>query len=337
MNKVVHVAAAAIFGADGRLLISKRPAHVHQGGLWEFPGGKVEPGETVSEALCRELQEELGIVTEQYSPLIRIPYSYPDKTVLLDVWRVIRFSGKPVGCEGQALKWLDTQELDAAAFPAANRPIIDALLLPDRYMITGPSIDDADYLNRFERALKAGIQMVQFRANHSFQSALLEKSIELCRRYRALLILNDSLELASEFDVDGIHLTSKQLVSIEADTLRAWRETKEKKRNKVWIGASCHNEAELKRATELGANYASLSPIQKTGSHPDTAALGMDRFRYLVDKASIPVFALGGMSMNSTEQVIQYGGQGIAAISAFWEPHELEKLSDAACEDSSVG
>ena len=320
MGKVVHVAAAAIFGADGRLLISKRPQHVHQGGLWEFPGGKVESGESIEKALCRELKEELGIVPERYTPLIRIPYQYPDKTVLLDVWRVLQFSGKPAGCEGQDLKWLETGELDATDFPAANRPIIDALLLPDRYMITGVSADETEYLCRLEQALKNGIRMVQFRVKQSDQLAWLEKSLELCRRYQALLIVNSSLEFANDVDVDvdGIHLTSNQLRSIESKKLKSWREAKEMRRGKIWVGASCHDEAELKLAVELGVSYASLSPVLATTSHPDTPALGWDKFREYVDTTPIPVFALGGMNVNSTEASIKFGGQGIAAISAFW-------------------
>ncbi len=180
--KYIHVAAAAIFGEDGRLLITRRPDHAHQGGLWEFPGGKVEPGETVQQALFRELKEELGIEPRDYIPLIRIPFSYPDKTVLLDVWRVRSFDGKPQGLEGQPMRWVSVNQLDRAEFPAANCAIIDSLQLPDRYLITGDYTDPEDFLGRLQRALAAGIRMVQLRDKTAIPdqtNLLLSKAVSL--------------------------------------------------------------------------------------------------------------------------------------------------------------
>ena len=104
--KRVHVAAAVIRGTDGSILIARRADTQHQGGLWEFPGGKVEAGESVEAALARELKEELGITVEVARPLIKVQHDYPDKQVLLDVWEVSAFSGEPHGVEGQPLAWL---------------------------------------------------------------------------------------------------------------------------------------------------------------------------------------------------------------------------------------
>ena len=126
----LHVAAGAIVGADGRILIARRAQHRHQGGLWEFPGGKVEDGEGVREALARELWEELHIEVEQARPLIQIRHRYPDKAVLLDVWRVGRFGGAPAGREGQPLAWAAPEALAGYDFPAANAPIVAAVRLP---------------------------------------------------------------------------------------------------------------------------------------------------------------------------------------------------------------
>ncbi|MDG9670707.1 8-oxo-dGTP diphosphatase MutT [Hahella sp. CR1] len=129
--KAVHVAVAVVLDQHNRVLVARRPDHLHQGGLLEFPGGKVEPGETVLAALQRELFEEVGVqvdVSEDAAnPLIQIEHHYPDKHVLLDVWRVSRFSGEAQGREGQYVAWLDLNELDPEAFPAANREIIAAL------------------------------------------------------------------------------------------------------------------------------------------------------------------------------------------------------------------
>ena len=128
--KLVHVAVGVICDADQRILIARRADHLHQGGLWEFPGGKVEAGETVQEALVRELREELAIAVapEGCQPLTEIHHDYGDKAVLLDVWWVRQFSGEPEGAEGQPLQWVAPNTLNDYPFPAANRAIIDAIL-----------------------------------------------------------------------------------------------------------------------------------------------------------------------------------------------------------------
>src|SRR5690606_37876357 len=120
-----------------RILIARRADTAHQGGLWEFPGGKVEPGETVQQALQRELLEELGVTTGDFTPLIQIAHDYGDKAVLLDVYRGVIQAGTAHGREGQPLKWVTPGELNGYAFPAANRPIVSAITLPQRLLITG--------------------------------------------------------------------------------------------------------------------------------------------------------------------------------------------------------
>ncbi len=123
----VHVAVGIVAGADGTVLIARRPDHVHQGGLWEFPGGKVEHDESVLGALGRELHEELGITVRAAEPLLQIRHTYPDRRVLLDVWRVTDFQGEPHGSEGQPLVWVSPGEMERFVFPAADEPIIAAL------------------------------------------------------------------------------------------------------------------------------------------------------------------------------------------------------------------
>jgi 8-oxo-dGTP diphosphatase len=129
MSKVVYVVAAAIIAADQRLFIAKRPEHVHQGGLWEFPGGKQEVGETALAALQRELSEEIGIQINSagVSPLIKIEHDYGDKQVILDVYMVRTFTGEAHGAEGQETRWIDIANIAEYQFPAANQGIIHAL------------------------------------------------------------------------------------------------------------------------------------------------------------------------------------------------------------------
>lgn len=123
----LHVAVAVILDRRHRVLVSRRPDDVHQGGLWEFPGGKVEPGESVEDALVRELGEELGIAVEFSTPLLEVRHDYPERSVLLDVHVVRDFTGEPRGLEGQPVQWLSAAQLDAGVFPAANGAIIDAM------------------------------------------------------------------------------------------------------------------------------------------------------------------------------------------------------------------
>ena len=135
-SSVIHVVAGIIRNPQGQILLAKRPQHLHQGGLWEFPGGKCEPGEQAFAALQRELHEELGIAVRSAQPFIRIPYNYPDKRILLDVWQVNDYAGEAFGKEQQTIVWVSDAELERFAFPAANRPILTALRLPDTCLIT---------------------------------------------------------------------------------------------------------------------------------------------------------------------------------------------------------
>lgn len=123
----VHVAVGVVCDGADRILVSRRPQHVHQGGLWEFPGGKVETGETVEQALRRELLEELAIDVRECQPLITIRHDYVDKAVCLDVWWVSAFAGEPHGREGQPWRWVAAAELPSLEFPQANRPILAAI------------------------------------------------------------------------------------------------------------------------------------------------------------------------------------------------------------------
>jgi 8-oxo-dGTP diphosphatase len=126
--KIVEVAAGVIYNPEGEILIAKRADNQHQGGLWEFPGGKIEQGESAQQALARELYEELAIKVSASEPLVRIAHDYTDKSVVLDVWCVTAFSGEARGVEGQPLAWVSVDQLTDYEFPAANEPIIAAVL-----------------------------------------------------------------------------------------------------------------------------------------------------------------------------------------------------------------
>lgn len=312
MSDCLHVAVALIEGADGRVLVSRRATHVDQGGLWEFPGGKVEPGEQVAAALARELEEELGITPLTTAPLIRLRHRYPTREVLLDVWRVSQYLGQPQGREGQPLRWLAPDALNPAEFPAANGPIILAARLPSHYLITpSPTLPPADFLAHLEVALQRGVRLVQLRAPDASLDSLrplAQQALALCRRYQARMMIGRQLSLVEQVGADGVHLSSSQLMACTQRPVLPGR----------WVAASCHNAAEVAQANALGLDFVVISPVLPTASHPGGAALGWEGFAMLAEQACMPVYALGGMSIDDHQQACGHGAQGIAAIRALW-------------------
>ncbi|MBU1190714.1 MAG: Nudix family hydrolase [Gammaproteobacteria bacterium] len=305
----VHVAAAVITNAQGEVLISLRHAQLHQGGLWEFPGGKVEPGEEVYAALARELHEELGVTVQAARPLIRIPHAYPDKQVLLDVWQVTIFSGTPHGREGQPIRWVAPDKLVDFAFPAANQPIVTAARLPDRYLITPEP--DVDFLDQLKRAFQSGIRLVQLRAKSLDTAAyrdLARNVCELAHAQGARVLLNADPAVVLDVGADGVHLTTARLAALSQRPLPTDH----------WVAASCHNAAELRQATAIGCDFAVLGPVQSTASHPGASYLGWEGFQVLADNAVLPVYALGGMQPPDQTRAWGAGAQGIAAIRSLW-------------------
>lgn len=309
----MHVAAGVIVNPRGEVLLSRRAPQADQGGLWEFPGGKVEAGETAEAALARELHEELGIEVRCARPLIRIPHSYPSRDVLLDVWRVDAYLGDPHGREGQPLAWVPPDELSRYRYPAANLPIVTAARLPAVYLITGePAQESAVFLARLERCLQKGVRLVQLRAkalDEQRYSDLARESLALCRRYGAQLLLNAEPRLVTQLGADGVHLSSARLRALAQRPLGA----------DCWVAASCHDAAELELARRLGVDFAVASPVKATASHPGMPTLGFDGLRRLTERATIPIFALGGMCLEDCAEAWCSGAQGIAAIGALWE------------------
>lgn len=310
--KRLHVAAGVIRDAKGHVLIAKRSLDTHQGGLWEFPGGKVEAGETAEAALARELAEELGITVTAARPLIQVRHDYPDKHVLLDVWEVGAFTGEPHGAEGQPLAWVAPEALRGYDFPVANRPIIAAARLPDRYLITPDNLTPQALLSGISLALKTGIRLVQLRAPSLSDSKYRELAVEVTKLCagRAQLMLKGPLEWAEEFPDAGWHLTATQL--------RAHAETGRPIEPGRWLAASCHDEAELGMAMIMGVDFVVLSPILTTASHPDAKPLGWRRAAQMLLGFGQPAYVLGGLGQNDLAQALRAGAQGVAGIRAFW-------------------
>jgi 8-oxo-dGTP diphosphatase len=292
-KKIVHVAVAVVW-REGRLLIARRPHHTHQGGMLEFPGGKVEPGENVRQALVRELLEETAVTVspEDLESLIGIRHDYGDKEVFLDVWQARESSGEPHGVEGQPVFWLAPDELKARDFPAANRPIISAIRLPRQLAISGDAARPDEAVDRC--VLGVGRQkppLMVLRLPSLSSEAYTEVAGRCLKRLpETPLIVHDRPELVADLPVAGVHLS--------------WR-----------------------RAAELagiGADYATLGPVLPTRSHPGVRGMGWERFSELASQAVLPVYALGGTSPELLDRAIETGGQGIAGISWWWPTQEAE-------------
>jgi len=314
-KNIVHVAVAVLQNSNGQYLIAKRPQESHQGGLWEFPGGKVENNESVLDALKRELFEETGITIIQATPLIRIYHDYSDKSVLLDVWHINNFSGEAFGKEEQKIRWISTNDFSFYDFPEANMPIIKAVQLPDKYMITGNFNNEDDLLKRIQDALKKGIKLVQFRAKNidtELYFCYAKKIYQLCEKSTAKVLLNISVKNYIKYHADkyshGIHLNTKEIKSYNYGILN----------HKCLVSTSTHNEKEINLSKKKQIDFIVLSPVKNTLSHPSAVPLGWKQFQQLADKAACPVYALGGMTTNDIDTAKKYGAQGIAAISEFW-------------------
>lgn len=321
--KRIHVAAAVIYNATKeKILLAKRLAHQHQGGKWEFPGGKVELQEDVKEALIRELAEEIGIQITQAEPLIQIRHDYSDKAVLLDIWQVTAFTGVPYGAEGQVIKWISQTKLNDYSFPAANIPILQAIALPDCCLITPDPTTTPHFLATFEQLLKNGVSLVQFRAkslNADHYQPLAQQLTHKAHQYNAKVILNSppvSILTSNLLEqADGLHLTSRQLMTTQQRPALRQGQT---------LSASCHSLLELEQAAQLQTDFVMLSPVQKTTSHPKAKAMGWERFHAATQAINCPVYALGGLGHHDIATAKQHGAQGIAAISQLWDKVIIE-------------
>ncbi|WP_254425100.1 Nudix family hydrolase [Rhodanobacter sp. B04] len=309
----MHVMAGVLRDSAGRVLLAQRPPGKHLAGMWEFPGGKLEPGETPLAALARELHEELGITLQRAAPLIRVPRHHIDCKLLLDTWRVDQWEGTPQSREGQALQWLPPAQVDPAILTLADRAILQALRLPPRYPITPADVtpDQRDrWFGRIGRALERGEPMLQLRLPLwpcELVRELAAALLPLARRHGTQLLLNGDIDGARDLGI-GVQLKSIQLSTLSERPLPLQQ----------LVGASCHDAAQLAQASRIGADFATLSPVAATRSHPQTLPLGWAGFEPLAEAAALPVYALGGMAPGQISQARQHSAQGVAGIHEFW-------------------
>ena len=314
-RRPIHVVAGVITDVRGRVLLARRTRGRDLAGFWEFPGGKVDPGETPEQALARELAEELGIEATVGEPVIAVPHRYPHKRIVLDVRRIAAWRGVAKGLDGQALAWAPPAKLADYPMPAADRPVLAALSQPDRYLVTpdlagnNADADDA-WLRSLQRALRDGIRRVQLRSTACSDGprwvALVERAVALCREAQAEVLLNHDIALAHALGI-GVHLRAAQLAALPQRPLPAEKP----------VAASCHTEQDLRDAERLGCDFAVLGPVRATASHPGAPGIGWDAFATLREASALPLYAIGGMTADDLAEARAHGAQGIAAIRAF--------------------
>ncbi len=310
-SKIVEVAAAVLQNPDGTFLLAQRPPDKIWAGYWEFPGGKIEPGETRYQALVRELREELGIEVTKAYPWITRLYTYPHATVRLNFFRVTDWQGDLHPHEGQQVSWQRLPDISVAPVLPANAPVMRALSLPTLYAISNVAeLGEPEFLNRLDVALNSGLRLVQLREKNYSPDALRELALKMLATIRrhddAHLIVNGDFALAKEIGADGVQLSAKQLRELNT------------RPDLEWCAASCHDAEELRRAEAIGCDFALLSPVLPTRSHPGAPHLGWEIFAEMVAGTAIPVYALGGLTHDDLQVAWCRGAHGISLLRQAW-------------------
>jgi 8-oxo-dGTP diphosphatase len=298
---MIEVVAAVIERPDGTFLLAERPPGKVYAGYWEFPGGKVEPGEAAGQALARELHEELGIAVEHAYPWITREYVYPHGHVRLSFFRVVQWKGEPHPREDQAIAWQARAGAMVAPMLPANAPVLAALALPHEYAITDATrIGIAPMLAALERRLEQGLRLVQVREpqlDERVRELFTTQVIGLAHRYGCKVLVK-----SAHAGADGVHCTAADLMRLPV-------------RPAGIAAASCHTSDELERAMGLGFDFVVAGPVLEKG---DASALGWERFAALIRGASIPVYAIGGVQPADMERAWRAGAHGIAMIRGSW-------------------
>lgn len=306
----LEVVAAVLQRPDGAFLLAQRPAGKVYEGYWEFPGGKVESGESPASALTRELHEELGIDVERAYPWITREYDYAHAAVRLRFYRVTAWSGELHGKESQQFAWQRCGALSVSPLLPANGPILSALGLPTLYGISNAGeVGVEAFLRRLEPALARGLRLFQIREKSLPADSMVDvarRAVTLAKAHGASVLLNGEDALAVSLGMSGVHLSAARLMRVE------------RRPDVELVGASCHNAVELARAAQLGVDFVVLGPVLETASHPGAPALGWDTFSALIAGYALPVYSIGGLRSEHLERAWEAGAHGIAAIRGCW-------------------
>ncbi|MFP5381959.1 MAG: Nudix family hydrolase [Gammaproteobacteria bacterium] len=310
MSELTEVVATVLTQPDGRVLLAQRPAGKPYAGYWEFPGGKVEPGETLEAALVRELHEELGIIVEAPCRWITRVFEYPHATVRLNFFRLFAWQGEPHPHEDQVFSWQRPDAVEVTPLLPANFPVLKALTLPPLLGITHAEALGVDtFLARLDVALADGLRLIQVRdksLREGERLTLARETVRRAHRHDARVLVNGSPELARAAGADGVHLDGAAAARCDA------------RPDCEWVGVSCHDGGELAQAAVLGADFALLSPVLPTQTHPGAPTLGWETFSALAAASPIPVYGLGGLAHKDLALAQSHGAHGVALLRGAW-------------------
>jgi 8-oxo-dGTP diphosphatase len=307
---VVEVAVGVLIRSDGAALLADRPAGKPYAGYWEFPGGKLEAGESVDAALRRELREELGIDIGASLPWVVFEHDYPHAYVRLHFRRVFDWEGEPRSREGQRIGFYRPGgELPAPLLPATV-PVTRWLELPDIYAVSniagsgGPA-----FLDALDAALARGLRMVLLREPALAPGELAALAPAIAARVRAagaraLISSRHDESLWPLFD--GVQLTAFDLMRLK------------QRPPARWLAASVHDREQLRLARALGCDFAVLGSVRSTASHPGAAPIGWQRFGSLAIDTPLPLYAIGGLDATDLPQARRAGAHGVALLRAAW-------------------
>ena len=309
-TRITRVAAAVIVAADGRVLLAQRPPGKPYAGYWEFPGGKLEPGETAPVALARELHEELGVTVRRAAPWLTQEFVYPHAHVRLEFFRVFAWDGEPQGRDGQAFAWQVPGRFTVAPLLPANTRVLAALALPPVYGITcAQDVGEDAFLARALHALSHGLRLIQVREKEwpaARRDAFAARLRDAARPYGATLLLNGDEAGARALRLDGVHWPAALLHAAQ------------RRPRDLVVAASCHDRRDLDRAAELEVDFVVLGPVKPTPTHPGAVPLGFEGFAAIVDGTRVPVYALGGLDPGDLGPAVDHGAHGIALRRHAW-------------------
>jgi 8-oxo-dGTP diphosphatase len=321
-GRVLRVAAAVLVRGDGRVLLAQRLPGTPYPGYWEFPGGKLEAGESPRGALERELDEELGITVTRAVPWLVQRYVYPHADVELNFFRVFGWSGDPVGRDGQAVAWQTPGAIDVAPLLPANAVVLRSLELPPVYAISmAEDLGVGPFLGRAKVAIDGGVRLIQLREKSFPEEKLARLAADLLslgRASGARILLNGDADVAHRLGCAGVHWTSARLMATESRPLD------------MLCAASCHDRAELARAVELGVDFVVLGPVLPTPSHATSQPLGWTRFEELARGMPLPVYALGGLVRADLDRAMDHGAHGVALRRGAWKRDQEAPGSDSS-------